>query len=75
MRVLRGLGLELLNFCVWGKDKPGMGSLYRSQHEFVLVAKRPGAPHRNNVQLGAHGRNRSNLWRYAGATGGRKSEA
>ncbi len=31
-------------------------------------------PHRNNVQLGAHGRNRSNLWRYAGATGGRKSE-
>ena len=74
MRVLRGLGLELLNVCVWGKDKPGMGSLYRSQHEFVLVAKRPGAPHRNNVQLGAHGRNRSNLWRYAGATGGRKSE-
>lgn len=74
MRVLRGLGLELINFCVWGKDKPGMGSLYRSQHEIVLVAKRPGAPHRNNVQLGAHGRNRSNLWRYAGATGGRKSE-
>ncbi len=74
MRVLRGLGLELINFCVWGKDKPGMGSLYRSQHEIVLVAKRPGAPHRNNVQLGAHGRNRSNLWRYAGATGGRKSD-
>lgn len=74
MRVLRGLELELINFCVWGKDKPGMGSLYRSQHEIVLVAKRTGAPHRNNVQLGAHGRNRSNLWRYAGATGGRKSE-
>jgi DNA modification methylase len=74
MGVLRALGLELINFCVWGKDKPGMGSLYRSQHEIVLVAKRPGAPHRNNVQLGAHGRNRSNLWRYAGATGGRKSE-
>ncbi|NOD36627.1 MULTISPECIES: DNA methyltransferase [unclassified Ruegeria] len=74
MRVVRALGLELINTCVWAKDKPGMGSLYRSQHELVLVAKRPGAPHLNNVKLGIHGRNRSNVWRYAGATGGRKSE-
>ncbi|MCV2866830.1 site-specific DNA-methyltransferase [Albidovulum sediminicola] len=74
MRVLRELGLELLNLCVWVKDRPGMGSLYRSQHELVLVAKKPGAPHRNNVQLGAHGRNRSTVWRYAGATGGRKAQ-
>ena len=73
MRVVRTLGLELINTCVWAKDIPGMGSLYRSQHELVLVAKRPGAPHVNNVKLGIHGRNRSNLWRYAGATGGRKS--
>lgn len=72
-RALRTLGLELINLCVWGKEKPGMGSLYRSQHELVLVAKRPGASHLNNVQLGSFGRNRSNLWRYAGATGGRKS--
>lgn len=75
LRVVRTLGLELINTCVWAKDKPGMGSLYRSQHELVLVAKRPGAPHLNNVKLGTHGRNRSNLWRYAGATGGQKSEA
>ena len=74
MRVLRTLGLQLINTCVWAKDKAGMGSLYRSQHELVLVAKRPGAPHLNNVKLGIHGRNRSNVWRYAGATGGRKSE-
>lgn len=73
MRVVRGLGLELLNMAVWAKHQPGMGSLYRSQHEFVLVAKRPGAPHQNNIQLGKHGRNRSNLWRYAGASGGKKS--
>lgn len=72
-RTVRLLGLELINICVWGKDQPGMGSLYRSQHEFILVAKRPGAAHLNNVQLGGFGRNRSNLWRYAGATGGRKS--
>lgn len=72
--VVRTLGLELINVAVWAKDKPGMGSLYRSQHELVAVAKRPGGPHLNNVKLGIFGRNRSNLWRYAGATGGRKSE-
>jgi hypothetical protein len=42
MRVVRDLGLDLLNMAVWAKHQPGMGSLYRSQHEFVLVAKRPG---------------------------------
>jgi len=44
-----------------------MGSLYRSQHELVLVFKQPGEPHRNNVQLGQFGRNRSNVWCYPGA--------
>ena len=69
-KALRALKLELLNICVWVKSNPGMGSLYRSQHEFVFVAKRGGASHRNNVQLGKYGRNRSNVWHYAGATGG-----
>lgn len=64
-------GLTLLNICVWIKSAPGMGSLYRSQHELVFVARKPGAGHRNNVQLGQFGRNRSNVWRYPGATGGR----
>lgn len=73
MRVARGLGLELLNVAVWAKYQAGMGSLYRSQHELVLVLKRPGAPHQNNVQLGKHGRHRSNLWRYAGASGGKSN--
>jgi len=58
---------ELKNLCVWAKDNGGMGSLYRSQHELVFVFKHGGAPHRNNVQLGRFGRNRSNLWRYPGA--------
>jgi DNA modification methylase len=57
---------ELKNLCVWAKDNPGMGSLYRSQHELVFVFKKGRAPHRNNVQLGQYGRNRSNLWRYPG---------
>ena len=55
---------ELKNICVWAKDGPGMGSFYRSQHEFIFVFKNGRAPHRNNVQLGKHGRNRSNLWNY-----------
>jgi DNA modification methylase len=56
---------ELKNLCVWVKDNAGMGSLYRSQHELILVFKRHGS-HRNNVQLGQFGRNRSNVWRYPG---------
>ena len=57
---------ELKNICVWVKDNAGMGSLYRSQHELVLVFKQGRGLHRNNVQLGQFGRNRSNVWRYPG---------
>ncbi|MDI3334794.1 DNA modification methylase [Defluviimonas aestuarii] len=71
MEALNALGLEMLNICVWVKTNPGMGSLYRSQHEFCFVARRSGAGHQNNVQLGKFGRNRSNVWTYPGATGGR----
>jgi DNA modification methylase len=66
---------ELLNLCVWVKDNGGMGSLYRSQHELVLVFKTGSGPHRNNVQLGRFGRNRSNVWRYPGVNSfSRKTE-
>jgi DNA modification methylase len=58
---------ELKNLCVWVKDNAGMGSLYRSQHELVFVFKQGRESHRNNVQLGQFGRNRSNVWRYPGA--------
>jgi DNA modification methylase len=58
---------ELKNLCVWVKDSAGMGSLYRSQHELVFVFKHGRNRHRNNVQLGQFGRNRSNVWRYPGA--------
>jgi ParB-like chromosome segregation protein Spo0J len=56
---------ELKNLCVWVKDNGGMGSLYRSQHELVLVFKHGHNGHRNNVQLGQFGR--SNVWHYPGA--------
>ena len=50
--------------CVWAKDNGGMGSLYRSQHELIFVFKYGREAHRNNVQLGKYGRNRSNVWHY-----------
>ena len=49
---------ELKNICVWRKTNAGLGSLYRSQHEFVFVFKNGLAPHINNINLGVHGRNR-----------------
>ena len=58
---------ELKNICVWNKTNGGMGSLYRSQHEMVFVFKSGSAPHINNVELGRHGRYRTNVWTYAGA--------
>ena len=57
----------LKNLCVWAKTNGGMGSLYRSQHELVFVFKSGAAPHINNVELGKHGRYRTNVWSYAGA--------
>jgi hypothetical protein len=57
---------ELKNLCVWSKTNGGMGSLYRSQHELVFVFKAGTAPHINNVGLGMHGRNRTNIWTYPG---------
>ena len=58
---------ELKNICVWVKDNAGMGSFYRSRHEFVCVFKHGRNGHRNNIQLGQFGRNRSNVWHYPGA--------
>jgi DNA modification methylase len=61
-----GYYAEMKNICVWVKTNGGMGSLYRSQHEFVFVYKNGTASHVNNVELGKHGRYRTNVWRYAG---------
>ena len=69
--VMAGMELfnELKNILVWAKSSPGMGSLYRSQHELIAVFKHGTAPHINNIQLGRMGRNRSNLLQYPGAAG------
>lgn len=57
---------EMKNLCIWVKDNGGMGSHYRSQHEMVFVYKHGKAPHINNVELGKHGRYRTNVWHYPG---------
>jgi DNA modification methylase len=68
--VLMDVGREIygamLNLVVWNKTTPGQGSFYRSQHELIGVFHVGKAPHQNNVELGRHGRNRSNFWSYPG---------
>jgi DNA modification methylase len=54
-----------LNLCIWNKSNAGMGSLYRSKHELVFAYRVGTAPHLNTVELGKHGRNRTNVWDYA----------
>jgi DNA modification methylase len=73
---LLGAGEEvfspLQNLVVWNKTNAGQGSFYRSQHELIFVYRNGDAPHLNNIELGRHGRNRSNVWTYAGVNTFRK---
>jgi DNA modification methylase len=62
----RAVYSEVKNLCVWNKDNGGMGSLYRSKHELIFVFKNGRSAHINNIELGRHGRNRTNVWDYAG---------
>ena len=62
----------LQNLVVWNKTNAGQGSFYRSQHELIFVYRNGDAPHLNNIELGRHGRNRSNVWTYAGVNTFRK---
>ena len=64
--VCRRYFTDQLNLCIWSKTNGGMGSLYRSQHELVLVYKNGTASHINNIHLGKYGRNRTNVWTYEG---------
>jgi DNA modification methylase len=66
MSVGRKLYGDMLNLVVWNKSNAGQGSFYRSQHELIGVFRVGEQPHRNNVELGRFGRNRSNVWTYAG---------
>jgi DNA modification methylase len=56
----------MINLVVWVKTNAGQGSFYRSAHELISVFRAGTAAHLNNVELGRHGRSRSNVWNYAG---------
>jgi DNA modification methylase len=58
---------EMLNLIAWVKTNAGQGSFYRSQHELIGVFRVGRSPHLNTIELGKHGRNRSNVWHYAGS--------
>jgi DNA modification methylase len=64
--VSRKLYGDMLNLVVWNKSNAGQGSFYRSQHELIGVFRVGDGPHKNNVELGRFGRNRSNVWTYTG---------
>ena len=60
----REIYTELKNLCIWTKNHTGMGAFYRSRHELVFVFKHGSGLHRNNIQLGKYGRDRTNVWTY-----------
>lgn len=66
---------EFKNLCIWNKDNGGMGSLYRSKHELVFVFKNGTAAHINNIELGKHGRYRTNVWDYPGVNSFKTSKS
>lgn len=65
----RDSGLKQINLCIWNKLTGGMGSFYRSQHELCAIHRHGHAPHLNLVELGRHGRYRTNVWDQQGMAG------
>ena len=62
----REAGLSIVDLCCWSKGNGGMGSFYRSAHEPCAVFKSGKASFLNNVELGRHGRYRTNVWDHRG---------
>ena len=63
----REAGFTLINMPVWYKGSGGMGAYLRSAHELVCQFCKGAIPKINNVELGKHGRDRTNVWVYPGA--------
>ena len=69
MQAMRETGLHFITICVWDKQSGGMGSPFRNQAEYILVAKIGDAQPIDNIQLGRYDRNRTTLWRAPGYAG------
>ena len=66
VHVGKGCYRKQLNLIVWNKTNAGQGGLYSNQHELIAVFVVGDAGYVDNVQQGRFGRNRSNVWIYAG---------
>jgi DNA modification methylase len=62
------------DLCVWVKNDGRQGTLYRSQHELIAVFKVGNGEHVKHVKPRGSGRNRSNVWHYAGVTPSSREE-
>jgi len=60
-------GLKHINMAVWNKGSGGMGSYLRSAYELIPIFVKGDKLAVNNVELGKHGRDRTNVWNYPGA--------
>ena len=74
MLICRKFYQDIKNLVIWNKSNGGMGSMYRSKHELIVVCKNGSAPHINNVHLGKYGRYRSNVWDYPGVNSFSRSD-
>lgn len=63
----RKAGLKHINTIVWNKGSGAMGAPYRSAHELIVMFGKGDKLMVNNVELGKHGRDRTNVWSYPGA--------
>ena len=60
-------GLRHINTIVWNKGSGGFGTPYRSAHELIVMFCKGDKLAVENVGLGKHGRDRTNVWNYPGA--------
>ena len=60
-------GLRHTNTIIWNKGSGAMGTPYRSAHELIVMFVKGSKLAVNNVELGKHGRDRTNVWSYPGA--------
>jgi DNA modification methylase len=57
---------QLAHICIWSKTNGGLGAPWRNAWEGILVYRVKGGKTQNNVMLGKHGRNRTDVFQYAG---------
>ncbi|MGQ0588123.1 MAG: DNA-methyltransferase [Sphingosinicella sp.] len=63
----KAAGLTHVNTCVWAKGGGAMGRPWRSAHELIPVFANGDRLLIDNIELGRHGRNRTNVFEYPGA--------